>query len=341
MKSGVKIGLLVVCALALLAGAFALVGVSPAQALSTLWSSNFGALGDAPGPSRPVAISGLLREMMPLLFLGAAVFLALRAGLFNIGAEGQFLVGGIAAAAVALSVPGAAGMLLAIGTAMLVGAIWAFPAAWIKAYRNGHEVITTIMMNQIAVYVTTVLVAGVLKDKEQESTTTAVLNAGSRLGALPIGGVTINYAILLALALVVTGAYWFKRSVGGFEVKAVGGNPTAAKFAGIKAPRVQFRAMMVSGAISGLAGALQVVATEGRYYAGFSPGYGFDALGVALLAGNSMLGVIPAALGFGMLNKASTALTIEGVPKGITGVVLGLLIVIFAAIRYRKAVAHE
>ncbi len=94
--------------------------------------------------------------------------------------------------------------------------------------------------------------------------------------------------------------------------------------------------MSVSGAIGGLAGAVQVLAYEGRFYADFSPGYGFDALGVALLAGSSAYGVLPASLLFGILSKGGTALQIEGVPKGITTVVLGFLILIAAVIRFRK-----
>lgn len=332
MKSSVKIGLLTVTSLALLWGALALVGISPGLALSTLWQSNFGSAN---------AVTGLLKETMPLLILGVAVFFGLKAGLFNIGAEGQFIIGAITAAALALLIPGPFGMIVGLVGAIAAGALWAFPAAWIKAYRNGHEVITTIMMNQIAVYVTTVLVAGILKDKAQESTTTATITDPTRLPSVQVNGVTVSIGIVIALVLVVVGAFWLKRSVGGYELQAAGANPSAARFAGIKTPKVQFLAMMVSGGLAGLAGSFQVLATEGRFYAGFSPGYGFDALGVALLSGSGMLGVIPAALGFGMLNKGSTALTIEGVPKGITSVVLGLLIVIFAAIRYRKAVRVE
>lgn len=329
MKSAVKIGLLAAAAIALVVGALLLAGVSPAVAGKSLWQSNFGSAN---------AVAGLLRETTPLLILGAAVFIALKAGLFNIGAEGQFLAGAIVAAAVALKVPGPLGLVLAVLAAVAMGALWALPAAWIKAYRHGHEVITTIMMNQIAVYVTTVLVAGPLKDKAQESTTTAMISDSSRLPSLTLGGVSVNVAIVISVVLVVLGARWLARSVSGFELRAAGANPVAARFAGVATAKVQFSAMLASGALSGFAGFVQVAAYEGRFYAGFSPGYGFDALGVALLGGGGMLGVIPAALGFGMLNKGSTALTIEGVPKGITSVVLGLLIVVFAAVRYRRAV---
>jgi general nucleoside transport system permease protein len=119
-------------------------------------------------------------------------------------------------------------------------------------------------------------------------------------------------------------------------LQAVGANSRAAEFAGIDQRKTMLLAMLASGAIAGIAGAVQVLAFEGRFYSGFSPGYGFDALGVALLAGNNALGILPAALLFGILAKGGTALQIEGVPKGITTVVLGFLILISAAVRYRQ-----
>jgi len=148
---------------------------------------------------------------------------------------------------------------------------------------------------------------------------------------------SLNLALGLGIALTAALAWWLRSSVAGYELQAVGANPTAAETAGVSSRRVTTLAMMASGALGGLAGALQVLAYEGRFYAGFSPGYGFDALGVALLAGASAWGVLPASLLFGVLAKGGTSVQILGVPKGITGVVLGLLLVLFAAVRYRRA----
>jgi simple sugar transport system permease protein len=278
--------------------------------------------------------SGTLKEMTPLLITGLAVFLALKAGLFNIGVEGQFLVGAASGAAVALRVPGLTGVILGILVGMAAGALWALPAGLIKAYRNGHEVITTIMLNNIAGLMTAALVAGPLKDPKQAAPTTAVLS--SRLPNLSGPPLTISFALLLGIVIVAITAFWLKRTVAGYELQAVGANPTAARFAGVHPPRVMLTAMLVSGAIAGMGGALQVVAYEGRFYSGFSPGYGFDGLGIALLAGNSALGVIPGAFLFGALAKGGVALGIAGIPKGITTVVIGLVILVAAAIRYRE-----
>ena len=319
---------LVVGAVALLTVAVMATHVAPLDALQSLLKSSLGS---------PRAIAGTIKETTPLLIAGLAVFLALRAGLFNIGVEGQLVVGALACTAVALRFPGPMGIVLGAATGVAAGALWALPAGLIKAYRGGHEVITTIMLNNVAGLLATAIVAGPLKAAGQESATSALLPESTRVPELISGGsFTLSSAVPFALLLMVGLGFWLKRSVGGYELKAVGANPSAAELAGISAKRVTTRAMVASGALGGLAGAVQVLAYEGRFYAGFSSGYGFDALGVALLAGASAWAVLPASLLFGILAKGSTAVQILGVPKGITGVVLGLLILIFAAVRYRR-----
>lgn len=318
-------------ALAILVGALLVAGVGPLDTLTVLVK---GSLGSAS------AIAGTLRETTPLIIAGLAVFVGLRAGLFNIGVEGQLLVGALAATAAGLAVPGPGGILLGIVAGAVAGGLWALPAGWIRAYRNGHEVITTIMLNNIALFFTNWLITGPLKDPGQDSPTTRTLEASTRLPQIidepPF---TVNVALPLGIAAVCVLAIWLRRTVAGYELQAVGANPTAARFAGIHPRRTMLSAMVGSGAIAGLAGAVQLLSYEGRFYAGFSPGYGFDALGVALLAGSNALGIIPSSLLFGILAKGGTALQIEGVPKGITTVVLGLLILLAAAIRYRKVKA--
>ncbi len=285
----------------------------------------------------PKAISDTLREATPLLIAGVAVFLALKTGLFNIGVEGQFTVGACAAAAVALRFPGALGMFMGMIFGIVAGALWALPAGWIKAYRGGHEVITTIMLNNVAAFLTTALVAGPLKDPSQESTTTASITDATKLSHLYNAGPwTINSGLLIGVLLALALSWWLKKTVSGYELRAVGANPTAAATAGIDSKKVMMRAMIASGAIGGLAGSIQVLAFQHRFYAGISSGYGFDALGVALLAGPAAIGLLPGALLFGVLAKGSTQLQILGIPKGITGIVLGVLIIAAAAIRYRR-----
>lgn len=347
-----RVPVLVVVSVIALVGLLALSGVNPAEAGLGLVKGAFGS---------PVAIRGTLKQTMPLLFAGMAVFLALRAGLFNIGAEGQLLVGALSAATVALRVPGPLGIGLAIVVGMLAGALWTLPAGLIKAYKGGHEVITTIMLNNIAGLMTTALVAGPLKDPGNEMPSTPSLLFGTRVPSLlvlnpreggnvvrlmspddpavrEVGriGFELNLGLVLGVVLIVALGIWLYRTVAGYELRATGENPGAARFAGVDTKAVTVRALAASGALAGLGGALVVLTQEGRFYAGFSPGYGFDALGVAILAGSAPWGIVPAALAFGALNKGALAIQILDVPKGVTGVILGVLIVAFAAARYRE-----
>jgi general nucleoside transport system permease protein len=324
----IKLALWVAGFAGILLGALLLGGFAPLETLSILVKGSLGS---------PAAISGTLRETTPLLLAGLAVFIALRAGLFNIGAEGQFVMGALASAVVALRIPTPIGLVLALVSGVLAGALWALPAALIKAYRNGHEVISTIMLNNIAGFMTTYLVSGILKDPAQESLTTVRIADSVKLPNLIASPpFFINFGLLIGVVAVVLSAWWLQKTVSGYELQAAGANPVTARFAGVNVPREIVRAMLVSGGLAGFAGAVQVLAFEGRFYANFSPGYGFDALGVALLAGGSSFGTLPAAFLFGVLAKGGTALQISSVPKGLTTVLLGILIFVAAAIRYRK-----
>lgn len=327
-------------------------GVAPVEAFRGMAHGAFGS---------PDAWRGTLRQTMPLLFTGLSVFLGLRAGLFNIGVEGQLIVGALAAAVVALSLPGPLGLMGGAIAGMAAGALWTLPAGWIKAYRGGHEVITTIMLNNIASLLTAYLVGGPLKAAGSQMPTTGTIEATSRLPSLlllqprdggsqwrlgsaddpamrEIGRVVfeMSLGIPLGVVLIAVLAYWLYRSVAGYELRAVGANARAAEFAGVDARRVTVRSLAVSGALAGLGGALTAMGPEGRFFAGFSPGYGFDGLGVAILAGSNPWGIAPAALLFGALNKGALSVQILDVPKGITGVILGVLIIAFAAARVRQ-----
>lgn len=286
----------------------------------------------------PAAWRQTLREMTPLLIAGTSVFLALRAGLFNIGADGQLVVGAAAATAVSLKVPGVGGLILGIFAAAVFGALWAFPAAWIKAKRGGHEVISTIMLNNVAGLLATWLTAGPLRDPSQQSPTTRILDPSASLPKLidkpPF---SLSLALPLAVVLVAGLAFWLKRTVGGYELSATGANPSAASVAGVDVGSLTMKAMSASGAIAGVAGAVLVFAFEHRFYSGFSPGYGFDGLGVALLSGGSPWGLVPASLLFAIISTGSSGIQLAGVPQGVNSVLLSVLILLFACFRYRRS----
>jgi len=334
MKSlGWKQVTLVLAAFALVIGLLLAVGVGPVPALKELIEGSMGS---------KYAWAQTLKEITPLVIAGLAVFVALRAGLFNIGAEGQLLIGALAASAVALNVPNVFGMLLAIIVGTIAGGLWALPAGLIKAYRGGHEVITTIMLNSIAGSVVFWFLSGPLKSDKIDGTLTDEMPKQTWLPNiyedLPL---RVNWVLVVALILVAALAVWFKRTVSGYELNATGANPKAAETAGVKVKKVTVKAMVFSGALAGLAGAFQVLAYEHQFYDGFSSGFGFDALGVALLAGGSPWGVLPAAILFGILGTGTSSMQLLGVPKGLSGILLGLLIIVFAAYRYRKVKSHD
>jgi general nucleoside transport system permease protein len=333
MKRNIGVALLVVSGLVLLYFALTVNDAKPLAAIQALIKGSLGS---------PKAISDTLEATTPLLIAGIAVYLALQAGLFNIGVEGQFALGACASAVVALKVPGMLGVLLALIGGAMAGAVWALPAGWIKAYRGGHEVITTIMLNSVAAFFTRALVSGPIKDPTADGTTTPFLAEGSAMPPLYSNGpVSISSALLIAMLGAAYLAFWLRKSVRGYELRAVGANPTAAANAGIDTRKVTLKALALSGAIGGFGGAVQVLAFEHRFYDGISSGYGFEAIGIALLAGPLAIGLLPAAFLFGILAKGGNSLQLEGVPKSITMVVLGVLVIVAAALRYRKVKAVE
>jgi simple sugar transport system permease protein len=322
------IGALFLIVALLLAG-----GVDPGAAASKLVQSSLGS---------PRAIAGTLEQTTPLLIASVGVFVALRAGLFNIGIEGQFLIGALASTQIALAFPSGAGVILALVGGGLAGAAWAWPAGAIRAYRNGHEVISTIMLNSVALALTDYLVAGPLRDPSRGTAATYELDAAARLPQIWNGpGYGASSSLLIALVLVGATHLWRTRRVAGYELDLVGANPTAAPQFGVPVAPKQVAAMMTSGAVGGLAGAIQVLAFEGRFYQGISPGYGFDALGIALLAGPATLVLIPVSVLFGALAKGSAALQLLGVTKGFVTVIAGIFILIAAILRTKRGGTRE
>ena len=323
-----KVPALVVGGILLFVISLLIAGANPVTAVSQLVTGSVGSAS---------ALSGTIREMTPLLILGVSVFLALKAGLFNIGAEGQFVVGSCFSAATMLAIGGPIGVGVGVLVGALAGGLWALPAGYIKAFRNGHEVITTIMLNNIAINLTKWLASGPFKGEKAVSASTATLPVQSQLTPLiKIGQFELPQAVVVGVLLTLGVGYWLSKTTSGYELRAAGANPTAAEFAGVKTKQVTVKAMFLSGAIAGIAGALQIAQFEHRFYDGSSVGYGFDALGVALLAGGNAFGLFASSFLFGALNKGGTSLMGLGIDKGITTMVLAIVIIIFAAVKYRQ-----
>jgi ABC-type uncharacterized transport system permease subunit len=340
-----RIGLVVMGCLGLLLLLLMVAGVKPIDVIKSFIEGSTGIGMEGQGFKGWGALSELLRRCVPLIITGLAVFLGLQAGLFNIGAEGQLRIGGIAAiwAGLTFGIGGPLGILAACAAGVVAGLLWALPAGIIKAWRGGHEVITTIMLNNIAGHLTKYLIAGPMQAVKGGEAATKLLPEGQWLHTVGRQGETlvIYPALFVGLALCSAGSWWLLRTSFGFELRATGANPVAARFAGVNVKRMLLWAMCLSGAIAGLAGALHALGQEHRFTEGFSPGFGFDSLGVALLAGKTPLGVIPAALLFAFIDQGAVRSQIhDGLPKEVSAVIQGLVILVVAVIRWRKKVAE-
>ena len=277
-------------------------------------------------------LSVSLQLTTPLIFTGLAVALSFRAGLWNIGAEGQMLMGALAAGILgyAVSLPAALHIPLCVAAAFLGGALWAAVPALLRVCLSVNELVVCLMMNPIALLLTGYVSARVLKapgptNKLPDILDSAILPNFSLFSQLNAG---------IFIALLACGVVTLVNSatVRGFEWKILGVNPRFAHYAGINVGRNALAVFMVSGGIAGLAGAEQVLGVYKAYYDNFSPGYGFDGIAVAMLAKNGPTGVIFAAFLLGAMNAGSAVLQMTmGVSKYLVQVLQFIIVLVLAA----------
>jgi len=307
-------------ALALAALLIAVTYGPPFAALGALLAGAFG------GAS---AWAGTLAKATPLLCTGLAVALGFRGGLFNIGVEGQLLLGALAAAVVGsrLALPAPLHVAAAVGAGAVAGAAWALPAALLKSRRGVHEVISTIMLNYVALLLTDWLAAGPLKASDRMGPQTAPIALSAQLPRL-MPRSELSAGIFLAIAAALATWFFLARTPRGFEIRAAGLNPAAAHRAGIDVPGVIVLTLALSGALAGLAGAVEVLGVHYRFAARFSPGYGFDGIAVALLALNHPVAVIATGVLFGGLANGAVAMEIAaGVSRSLVVMIQAVAVV--------------
>ncbi|WP_129116792.1 ABC transporter permease [Halegenticoccus tardaugens] len=281
-----------------------------------------------------------LAETTVLVFTGLSVALAFRAGIFNIGTQGQLVVGALATALATLYaaplVTGVAGTLVLVPFGLLVGALagglyGAIPGA-LKAYADANEVITTIMLNFVATGVALYLVAGPFQDPESQANETAALPDYARFPSVlyePRDDFSI-LALAVGVVLVVGTYYLLERTSFGYDIRTSGKQPAAAEYGGVNAARTVVSSMTLSGALGGLGGAVYVLMILGNFETGV-PSYGFDGITVSILAGNNPLGVGLAAFLFGVLKSGSIVVDVgTDVPPELVGVLRGLIILFVA-----------
>lgn len=292
------------------------------DALSAFWDGAFG--------SAFAFWSATLVRATPLLLMGLAVSLAFRAGVLNIGAEGQLIVGAIAATAIAqwfgalpwiVAVPA-----MALGGAV-AGASWAGIAAWLRRRFGVLEVISTLMLNFIALALLSWVVRGPLQEPTGIYPQSATIAESARWPFL-LQGQRLHLGFALGIVLSVVSWYWFARTASGFRVRVAGaGARAAASAGGVNVARTTFGVFLVSGACAGLAGASEVGGVTWALYEGISPGYGYTAIAVALLARLDPRWVVASAVFFGALDAGAAAMQRDaGVPAVIVQVVVALVI---------------
>lgn len=270
----------------------------------------------------------------PYIFAGLGVALGFRCGLFNIGAEGQFFIGALCSAFVGYSLTGLPWFVhlpLALLAGMVGGALWGAIPGYLKAATGAHEVVNTIMMNWIAFRLSDWLLNGPMKAPGFRPITPQI-EASAELPRLFPAPLRFHVGFFLALVVAAL-VYWllFKTTIG-FEIRAVGANPDAARYAGISITRNIILVMALSGALAGLAGTSQVLGVDHWVGQGFSAGYGFDAIALALVGKSHPLGVVLAALLFGTLRSGATRMqSLAGIPIDIISIIQGLVIIFVAA----------
>ena len=331
-------------------------GSDPVGALGASWSSvmaTYGALlrGSIGDPGRLfgaivaldvdelkgalVPLSETIVSTTPLILTGLSVALAFRVGLFNIGAEGQLYLGALFAVIVGFSLVGLPWFIhlpLAVGAGFAGGALWGFVPGFLKARTGAHEVIVTIMLNFVAYN----LINWVLKTEfvQREGRSDPISKIVEPTAALvPIlQGLRANWGIALALAAAVAVWWLLFRSTKGFEFRAVGFNPRAARYAGMSVAWSTIMSMVIAGGLAGLAGASVMLGGSRTLSPGFSPGYGFDGIVVALVGNTRPLGVVAAALLFGALRAGATPMqAATGTPLDLVVIIQALIIMFMAA----------
>ena len=297
-------------------------GLDPVVAYKSLFKTAFGSI---------EGIGATLGKSTPLVLSGLAVAVGLRAGLFNIGAQGQLLSGSLAAAWAGVTFDGLPGY-IHIPVALIIGAFFGSIVAAIsgllKAYRGVHEVITTIMLNSIVMAIADYLASGKLREPGQFLTRTSEIAESARLPI--IGNLPSGFFIAVILGVFI---WWvLGRTTSGFRIETVGRNRHAAWYSGISVKRTVVSAMVVSGAIAGLGGAIETLGITYRYAPAFNLGLGFDGITIALLGRVHPIGIIPGAILIGGMRAGAANMQFDaGVAPEIVDLLMALILLFVTA----------
>jgi simple sugar transport system permease protein len=287
--------------------------------------------------------SDSLVQSVPYIFAGLAVALGFRAGLFNIGAEGQIGIGWLAAVFVGYSIAGLPAY-IHLPLAIIVGAgaagLWAAIAGILKARTGAHEVITTIMLNYVVYRLSEWLLCGPL-EKTVGTCRTQDIAEAAYLPRFLEHPVSIHWGFVLALVAALLTGWFLFRTIWGFELRTVGANPDAARYGGMSVGKTFVLAMFLSGCLAGMAGVAQGLGITHNIALGFQAGYGFDSIALALLGKSHPAGVVAASLLFGGLRAGAARMqSVAGIPTEIVQIVQALVIVFIAAPPIIRTIYH-
>lgn len=301
-------------------------GYDPVQGYIALWEGIFG---------DSFTIGNTIRQITPYILAGLAVAFAFRTGLFNIGVEGQLLMGWLAAAWVgyAVDLPRIIHLPLALLAAAAAGAFWAFLVGFLKARFNVHEVISSIMLNYTALYVMNAVIASITDGGYKTETVSETATLRWQWLRDITDNSSLHLGIIVALLMVVLMWFILEKTTRGYELKAVGFNQHASEYAGMSVKKNIILAMTISGVFAGLAGAMEALGTYENVSikAGMS-GIGFDGIAVALLGANTPLGVLFGASLFGSLKYGALNMPNEaGIPEEIVSIIIALIIFFVAS----------
>jgi simple sugar transport system permease protein len=293
------------------------------ELFSAIWKGSFGS---------KTKFYTTIVNATPLIFTGLANAVAFKTGLFNIGAEGQFIMGILIAAMIGLipGIPAIAHIILILLGGIIIGGLWAGIPGLLKAKRGTNEVVNTIMMNFIAVAVSDYFVLGPLN--KPGTATTNKIQESAELFRFMGDKYRINVSVFIAIICAILVYYFFWKTVQGYEIRAVGLNPHAAEYGGINVKRNIVLAMVISGMLAGLGGATHLAGVQHQGYqlASFT-NYGFNGITVALLAKSHPIGVIFSALLLGALNSSALTLQVADIPKEIVSLIQAIIIIFVAA----------
>ena len=312
-------------AIAISIAVIAITGHSPGASLRAIWDGAFGGRQE---------FSGTLQKMIPLTLIALAWIVAFSARRINIGFDGQITAGGITAAVVALEahgLPTYVHLPLAIAAGILGGAVYAAIPAWLWAVRRVSEIITTLLLNFVAVQLLNWLVRGPLQESTHGFAETDLLPRSARWPHV-LSHASVTWDVLFIPALVVLVMFVLARTTLGFRLRLTGANEEAARFAGTRTVRVGALALVASGALAGLVGSSLILGSEsGVMTDNFSANYGFDGIVTALLARNSPIGCIPAALLFAALRQGGGLMEARvGVSSSLVQITQGLVVALLA-----------